>query len=681
MMKSILKMLIFAALVAMLAAGLAGCGSDNDSAATPTPTPDPDPVATGPVLTVKDTSGSAVAGATVFAIPVADVEALSAQPLTLSAGNYSAEALAADEPLEDLINGNFTPTGSGVATYIQGVTDADGKAQLVDLPTGTDDKFFIFVQPASADTHLPGGSLCREAVSGASLDGVETAVELSTKPSAAATFVGSSTCLLCHAEKTDITKTAHKLGFMAPGAPSALQNTEKFDADDGVYDLGAALAKYGPGDSTSGGTTVWFYDYDSSRKFDKFKTLESDPGAGATIYATVRVYQDTTDSKYYAQFTNVINPADPNNGMIQEVVLTYGGAVYKQRPMTTIDDSIFMVPLQYNARGDDASADRTKKIWRDYHLDWWVASIDTTAGAETMTLKSKPAANKSVDVQCAPCHFNGYSLTTIDGYYQATGVADPGGETHPATGVKQELNLGCETCHGPGSEHVAAAGQGKFIVTPQNITPERENMLCGQCHSRVVGNGTEKNDSPLNAQDKMMVAGTSRADFLAEHTTRNDANTGDFWGDGLHSKSHHQQYTDFIQTPKYRNGAELLTCASCHNIHGPGTDRHQLSGIADSSLCATCHAEVVIADHQVAKTGFNMGASTQCIDCHATKTAFSGAGTNPTTAKTGGTSGKVFYHGDITSHRFDVPLKTESSTGMPVPYTNNCGLCHNLSGL
>lgn len=678
MKRSIRNTLLSVALAALVAAALGGCGS---SSSNNDPVVDPRP--TVPTFAVKDTAGAAVVGATVFAIPVADVEALAAVPLTLSAGNYSAEALTVDEPLEDLINGNFA--GSTVATYKQGVTDADGKAEIADLPVGATDKFFIYIQPAAADVdHLPGGSLCRAAVSGAALDNASTAIEVSTKASATATFVGSSTCLGCHADKAGVKKTAHKLGFMSPGAPSGLQDTEKFDADDAEYNLGAALAKYTAGDATSGGTTIWFYDYDSTRKFDKFKTLESDPGATATVYATVRIYQDSTDNKYYAQFTNVVNPADPVQ--THEVVLTYGGGVYKQRPMTMIDDSIFMVPLQYNARGAEASDDRTKKVWRDYHLDWWVASIDTTAGAETMILKTKPAANKSVDVQCAPCHFNGYSVTTINGYYQATGVLDASGETHPATGTQQELNIGCETCHGPGSEHVAASGLGKFIVTPQNLTPARENMLCGQCHTRVVGNGTEKNDSPLNAQDQMMVAGTSRADFLAENTTRHDANTGDFWGDGLHSKSHHQQYTDFIQTAKYRNGAKLLTCSSCHDLHGPGTDRHQLSGASDGTLCASCHADVVIADHQIAKTGANMDLPSykiKCIDCHVTKTSFSGAGSNPTTAKTGGTSGKKYYQGDISSHRFDVPTKADTSATnqMPVPYTNNCGGCHNLSSL
>jgi predicted CXXCH cytochrome family protein len=411
--------------------------------------------------------------------------------------------------------------------------------------------------------------------------------------------------------------------------------------------------------------------------------LESAPTG--TVYATVRLYKDTADNKYKAQFTNVINPSDPNSGMIHEAVLTYGGGVYKQRNITKVDDSLFMIPLQFNQQGSDASTDRTRKIWRDYHMDWWVSSATPT----TMTFKAKPAASASVDVQCAPCHFNGYKLTasaTYTGYYTAEGVADANGEIHPVTGVAQELNIGCETCHGPGSEHVAASGNGAKIVTPQNITPERANMICGQCHSRPQGNGTFKNDSPLSSSNKMMIAGTSRADFLANQTSRHDASAtaGDFWGDKLHSKSHHQQYTDFIKTGKYRNGTSLKTCASCHNPHGPGTGvRHQLKGTtSDNSLCTSCHTVEVVA-HMTAKTGTSMGASTQCIQCHMPETSSSGAGSNATTPETGGTSAAKYYQGDISSHLFDVPLKTSisSTNTMPVPYTNNCGGCHDYSSM
>jgi predicted CXXCH cytochrome family protein len=632
---------------------------------------------------VEDTSGAAVSGATVYAIPAADVAEIATVPLTLTAGgNYAAGALAADEPLEDLINGNYTPAGGGVGTYKSGVTDSAGKAVLSGLATGASDMYFIYVKPADNNaTVLPGGSLCRTAVSGASLENQETAVEVSTRPSPSATFVGTSACLGCHASYATEKQILHKLGIMTPGSPSGLQDLAKFGPADGVYNYGAGLAKFTAGDNTSGGTTVYFTDYDGTRKFDKFKTAEAPTG---TVYATVRVYTDPADNTYKMQYTNVVNPSDNNSGMIREMVLNYGGGLYKQRYLTRIagKESIYVLPLQFNAAGSESSSDRTRKVWRDYHLDHWWNTADNT-------FKTVPAAANSFDFQCAPCHYTGYTVSqNAGGEYVASGVPDSNGETHPVTGTNQELNIGCETCHGPGSEHVAASGNGKFIVSPGIITPERSNMICGQCHSRPQGNdsyGIHK-DSPLDNTNKMMVAGTSRAAFLAGNTSRHDASSaaGDLWADNTHSKAHHQQYTDFIQTAKYRNGSQLLTCYSCHDPHAPGTDRHQLSGTANNSLCQGCHTTVTdVVAHMTAKTGVSMDAGTKCIQCHNPKTASSGAGSNPTTPAIGGTSATNYYQGDISSHLFDVPRKTATSStnAMPVPYTNNCGACHNYGSL
>jgi len=75
---------------------------------------------------------------------------------------------------------------------------------------------------------------------------------------------------------------------------------------------------------------------------------------------------------------------------------------------------------------------------------------------------------------------------------------------------------------------------------------------------------------------------------------------------------------------------------------------------------------VISSDHQIDKSGYDMGAT--CIECHNVKTSSSGAGQNVT---------GTYPHGDISSHRFDVPDKTQVGTAkMPVPYTNTCGACH-----
>jgi predicted CXXCH cytochrome family protein len=190
----------------------------------------------------------------------------------------------------------------------------------------------------------------------------------------------------------------------------------------------------------------------------------------------------------------------------------------------------------------------------------------------------------------------------------------------------------------------------------------------------------------VSKENRMLIPGISRNEYLANHTTREDAAQRDFWDDGVHSRSHHQQGTDFIRSRKYINGTQLLTCATCHDPHGKTTVKHQLRldvRDAGNSLCASCHAGVAIAAHTEKAVGVEH-ASINCVDCHATKTMLTGAGAKGRTRS----DGKIYWMNDITGHLFDVPRKTnkavtgvEPGKAMPIPYTSGCGECHNVDSL
>jgi len=257
-------------------------------------------------------------------------------------------------------------------------------------------------------------------------------------------------------------------------------------------------------------------------------------------------------------------------------------------------------------------------------------------------------------------------------------VSDPlyGDFDFDGDGVRDETNMSCEACHGPGSAHWDAAGQGRFIVNPAKLTPERDAMLCGQCHSRPKG--AFGSDSPVNADGWMMVAGTSRAQFLAEYaTTQLDGATSDYYGDDdKHSKSHHQQYSDFIRSGMYKNDEVLMSCADCHDPHARKNVRQLRADPQDNvASCGACHVPEAtnLAAHLDTKLGAGFGAmkpNAKCVDCHMPKTAKTGAG-RP------GISGH--WQNDVSSHMFDVPSKSASSlsgTNMPTGYTNACGTCH-----
>lgn len=170
------------------------------------------------------------------------------------------------------------------------------------------------------------------------------------------------------------------------------------------------------------------------------------------------------------------------------------------------------------------------------------------------------------------------------------------------------------------------------------------------------------------------------------HTSREDAAQRDFWPDGVHSKSHHQQGTDLVRSKKYVNDRQLMTCSDCHDPHGKTGIKHQLrmeARDAKGSLCASCH-KVDPKSHSEKTVGFAHEDIT-CLSCHMTKTMQTGAGLGK---GKDAADGRNYWTNDITSHLFDVPRKTnvgvkgvEPGKAMPIPYTNACGGCHNAEKL
>lgn len=598
---------------------------------------------------VQDASGKKVEKATVYLIPSADVAAMGKTPLEVKQNSSN------DEPLEDNLAAN-------IDKYKKGVTDKKGNFSIKGIPDG---KYFIFVVP-SDKIYLPGGDKSNKAVSIAEFKGKPVKILLSGSIPEKAVYIGSSMCLTCHAAYGAEKKTLHKLGISVIGKPGKLQDYSRFpNFNDGLNKLLA-------------GTTFYFSGFDKSRGFDKYVISQKMPADPASVSFSATFFKDS-DGMLKFKTVNMKDPSDA--ARTYTVEMTYGGGLYKQRYLYRSGNSLFPF-VQYNTAGDEGYADRTRKPWRDYHGDWLFDE-------ETKKLIDPPK-KKSFEVECASCHFTGYSLTpTVSGEFVANAVNDPNGEADiDGDGTPNELNIGCEVCHGPGSEHAKAPKEMKAstIVSPRKLAPARASVICEQCHSRPQGN--LKNDQPISKDNRMMIPGTSRNEFLVNFTTREDAAQKDFWPDGIHSKSHHQQGSDFIKSKKYRNGNYIMICADCHDPHGVTGVKHQLRAEArdeKNSLCAGCHKALAdIKAHTAAKVG-KSHENIHCIDCHMTKTMMTGAGLGKGLAKK---DGKNYWVNDITAHIFDVPRKdnvgvkgVEPGKAMPIPYTNACGKCHDVEGL
>ncbi|MEW6743652.1 MAG: cytochrome c3 family protein [Planctomycetota bacterium] len=633
---------------------------------------------------VTDPAGDVVAQATVYLIPASaiDTTPFDAQDvLDVTVAGEGAEAF--DEPLEDLID------SSAASEFPHARTQDNGSYRIDGVEEGT---YFFFVKPhITDDEHLPGGDICRVARHTDTFLGTEVNIQVSGATPGDAGFVGSTECLSCHEEYEAEKYHAHRLGISVPGQLSALQSLDRHP------DFNAGLEKFTEASDWSdpGVTKLFFEAYDSSRGFDKFKVYEGTTGGG-TVYFHVYPWKDQATGEYKLTLENVINPDDPGSPATFTVELTYGGALFKQRYLIAVTgrEGLYSF-LQYQSEGDNARYERTRWVFRDYHADWlW----------DSGTLRFKaPPLSKEFEGSCGACHFTGWTGGPVDPEadpkateWLADAIDDPNGEYDiDGDGTLDEINTGCENCHGAGSRHVAD-GEGRYIISPKDLSPSRATMICGRCHDRIVGAWALASDSPIDAENNMAPPGIRRADYLETYVSQKGPETGaDIWDDDIHSKSHHQQYADHIKSTKYRNDEQLVACDDCHDSHGFSELRWGLLGDPDdpdSDLCQRCHA-VDVSEHMLEYTGSVMnGPQARCADCHMPKTAKTGAGRYGLLlgAPTGGSSDAqiVYWENDISSHIYDVPSKFNAGIlgktpgqAMPVPYVNRCGTCHDASQL
>jgi hypothetical protein len=280
------------------------------------------------------------------------------------------------------------------------------------------------------------------------------------------------------------------------------------------------------------------------------------------------------------------------------------------------------------------------------------------------------------DRSCARCHTTGGQVVrTISGTDSSWTINLPTIDTINA-------KVGCEGCHGPGSNHIAGPSSSNiFGPTRMNQAGvSREQEVCGQCHFRGSSTNMTYGFPWKESVDSCYQVGTPLANYIDPNWIGNSNLTGGqvTWPDTVTKRSYRQQWNE-MQRSGHKH-AQFLKCWDCHDQHALTGFEHQLKRDPDNNdLCLGCHmnfgtpgnpnvpAITAHTKHFYDPTNTNQtGGSSRCTKCHV--------------ATTGMQWNTVNY--DNHSHTFWAipPIKTLQKLSVTTPtlgMLNSCAVsCH-----
>jgi predicted CXXCH cytochrome family protein len=197
-------------------------------------------------------------------------------------------------------------------------------------------------------------------------------------------------------------------------------------------------------------------------------------------------------------------------------------------------------------------------FWFESPINWYSKQRVWDMNPKSLDAREMPLTLK-VDEACLHCHTSGVQRTL-------------GAVNHFPQPPFLHGGIGCESCHGDATAHVASGGTGP-VINPAKLAATKRDSVCLQCH--------------LEGEMAVNKAGRSLADFhpgddLSDCVTH-FVRLGETGPNGRATS----QWEALLQSACKRKSGDRLTCTTCHDPHGSPSEAERVTYFRNR--CLTCH--------------------------------------------------------------------------------------------
>jgi tetratricopeptide (TPR) repeat protein len=325
------------------------------------------------------------------------------------------------------------------------------------------------------------------------------------------------------------------------------------------------------------------------------------PANASTVlgnFRDARFEKDKVTSSFYGKADKYYVRTDGPDGKLADYAIAYTFGVFplQQYLVPFPNGRLQSLVLAWDSRGKEQGGQR----WFHLYPDRKMPNTDPLHWT---------GRNQTWNYMCAECH----STNLAKNY-------DPVKDSYAT--AWSEINVSCESCHGPGSNHVIWA---QTQERPPRLDRNGTKGLAVQLKSSSGGWQLDQSSSetmhwqgqartqteletcaPCHSRRHPIKSGQNAGEPFLDAYVPSLLDEGVYFADGQIQEEDYE-YGSFVQSRMYHEG---VTCSDCHNPHSLKLPSSELN-----SVCGRCHllAKFGAPEHHHHKT---TSAGALCVNCH-----------------------------------------------------------------